>query len=509
MRKILHYLTDQEPFIHVDNWKPDPEDLVFMHAKDEFIVPISSFLGIVSQNLQLDCFSLKLKKSYKSEKAKDHFCLYLNYFEKFYDTDKELVTIYANLKCIMDGYRDQYTIDLFKQDLNKYIFFNNSLKWKVKRMNQDNYIPLQKQYKNKKKPVLEYNDSHCMLMLESSLYQIMMIPMLTHYAYLNRILNINDFLLDMYSLILYRPDISINLYNKFFETVISNTEHSTLINPLWDKQDIRGINVTTFAADQTDNIILQLMPKYEYSLAPVTLNYNSIKKAIDHQVITNEYEYNYHELDTSKKDEDSNSEFDKFESYTAKQDEGLYVQQKHTAKVTMKATEYMNEIITEEEIEFYKDILFSDTDVINAFQKKLVFNLYYSNFGDTNSIRGINRDDYIKLVICSKRKLIKNRMIVLPYVISSKMTKSVSRKSINQKELKKIVGSEIYNEIIEIYSNDEKVTQEIFSIIATIFSSTFVMIDYNDSTINGKELPPSLSMEFISKEVLEFVRMIN
>lgn len=502
MRKILHYSTNEQMFIHVDNWIPNIEDAVFTHAKDEFIAPISMFLGI-PQDLQLDCFSLKLKKAYKNEKAKEHFCQYLNYFEKFYDNDKELVTIYANIKCIIDGYRDQYSIELLKQDLNKYIFFNNSMKWKVKRMNEDNYIPLQKQYKNKKKPVLEYNDTHCKLMLESSLYQIMIIPILTHYAHINKIYNINEFLLEMYDLILYRRDININLYNKFFETVISNTEHSTLINPIWEKQDIRGINKTNFAIDQTNGIILQLMPKYEYSQAPVTLNFNSVRYSIDNQVIGNEYEYKYIELDTMKKDEDSNSEFDKFESYTAKQDEGRYVQLKHISKATMKYIEFRYGPFSDEEVEFYKKELFADTDAINPFQKKLVFNLFLEIFGDTESIKGINKDDYIKLVIAAKRMLIKEKeMIILPYVISSKMVKSVSRKSINQKEEKKIVESEIYAQMQDKYSYDKKVIQDIFSIIATIFSSTFIMIDFEDPTINGKELP--LFMEFITKEVCDF-----
>ncbi len=502
-KEIIHYICERPEFIHVDEWIPNEEDKILNWMKDEFVVPVSSFLN-QEQNLQLDCFSLKVKKSYKSVKAKDHFCQYLNYFEKFYDKDKELISIYSRIKCMIDGYKDKYTPELLKQDINNYLL-SYSMKWKVRRMNNDNYIPLEKKYKNSKKPGLEYNDIHCKLMLELSLFQIMMIPILTHYAYVNKVLDITNFLLEFYDLILYMKNVTINLPNKFYETVKSSTEHSTINNPIWDKQDIRGLNPTTFAIEHSNSIILQLMPKYIYSSAAVALNFNSIKQNIDHQVIGNEYEFVFVKLDNIKKDEDSNSEFDKFESYTAKQDESLYIELNHIARESMKMIEFKYGPFDQAEIEFYKKELFDDTDCINNFQKHIVFNLFYQIFGDTESIKAINKDDYIKLVIAAKRIFHSYKMVIMPYVVSSKIVKSVSRKTINKKEEKKIDDSEIFELLMKKYNNNPKVKEHILSIIATIYSSTFRMIDYNDRNINGKIMP--LFMEFISKEVCDYAML--
>ena len=55
------------------------------------------------------------------------------------------------------------------------------------------------------------------------------------------------------------------------------------------------------------------------------------------------------------------------------------------------------------------------------------------------------------------------------------------------------------------YNNNPKVKEHILSIIATIYSSTFRMIDYNDRNINGKIMP--LFMEFISKEVCDYAML--
>ena len=503
MKKILNY-TKQEPFIPVDNWKPTENDIIFRHLKDEFIVPISQFLN-VPENMRLDCFSLKPKRAYKRLEARQHFCHYLNYFEKFYDKDRELVAIYSQIKCMIDGSNGEYTKELLKQDLERYLL-SDSIKWKAHRMNEDNYIPLRKKYEYKKSG-LEYNNEHCKYMLYISLLQNMMIPILTHYIFVNEILDVNMFLLEMYDILLYMKGASIDLYNKFYETVKSSTEHNVIVNPIWGQQDIRGINPTTFAIDSTNNIILNLIYKYEYSGGPVAMNLKSVKTNIKYQVVENKYEYTFIKLDTTKKDEDSNSEFDKFESYTAKQDESLYIELNHIATETMKMIDKKYGPFPQDEIEFYKARLFDEeNDNINTFQRNLVFNLFYKYFGDTESIKAINKDDYIKLVIAAKNMLISNDMVVLPYVISSKVTKSISRKNINKKEEGKVESCEIFSEIMEKYSYNPKIKQYILSLIATIFSSTFNVIDYHDPNIDGKDLP--LLMDFIQEEVCRYVRLI-
>lgn len=509
MKKKINYIEQRQTFIPIDKWKPSEEDLVFRHLKDEFIVPVSRFLG-VQENLQLDCFSLKQKKAYKSLEAREHICHYLNYFEKFYDKDKELVAIYSKIKCLIDGYKEKYTKDLLKQDLQTYIL-SDSMRWKVHMLNEDNYIPLRKNHEYKKKPGLEYTNEHCKLMFKVSIFQIMIIPILTHYASVNKVLNINNFLLEMYDIILYMKDSTIDLFNKFYETVESSTNHNTKINPIWGQQDIRAINVTTFSLDSTINIIINLIPKYKYDGGIVAMNLRSVKTNIKYQVVENEYEYEYVKLDSTKKDEDSNSEFDKFESYTIKQDESQYVQLDHIASQTMKLIEskFTDKFgpYDPNEIEYYKEKLFDDSnDAINNFQKNLVFGYFYNIFGDTESPKAINKDDYIKLVIYLKNELTSIGMAVLPYVISSKVVKSISRKTINKKEEAKIENSEIFGTIMEKYSGNPKIKQYILSIIATIFSSTFKVIDYNRPDIDGIELP--LMMEFIQEEVCRFVTLI-
>ena len=160
-----------------------------------------------------------------------------------------------------------------------------------------------------------------------------------------------------------------------------------------------------------------------------------------------------------------------------------------------------------DEIAFYKKNL-SDSSyrpVINEFQKTLVFNLFYKYFGDPQSTKAINLDDYIKLIISSKKILEANSLVILPYIISSKIVRLASRRNINKKELIKLESSELWEKVKEKYKS-EKIEKYIQNIIAQILTSEFQIIDYNDRDLNGKTI--DVIPELIIEEVLLYILLI-
>jgi hypothetical protein len=162
----------------------------------------------------------------------------------------------------------------------------------------------------------------------------------------------------------------------------------------------------------------------------------------------------------------------------------------------------------QDEIDFYYKRLSNENGefAMNSFQKNLVFNLFYSYFGDPQSIKAINIVDYIKLIIAARRMLEISGLVALPYIISSKVTRLVTRKNINKKEQYKIQSSPYYQFIVEKYKN-EKMIKEILSIIAVILSSEFEFIDYNDTDgLDGQVV--NIMSEFIIEEVLIYILMI-
>ncbi len=145
---------DPVPFQPVDTWEPSPEDELFKTTKGAIMTDVSSFYGM-EPNPQLDAFIMSTKRSYNNPDMRSHTVHYLNYFEKFYDTDHELITIYCRLKYLID-IEPAYTKEAFFYDLNRYIM-HGTIALKVAFMNQDNYA-LNLAYKNVKNPNLQYSD---------------------------------------------------------------------------------------------------------------------------------------------------------------------------------------------------------------------------------------------------------------------------------------------------------------------------------------------------------------
>lgn len=159
------------------------------------------------------------------------------------------------------------------------------------------------------------------------------------------------------------------------------------------------------------------------------------------------------------------------------------------------------------EVDFYKDRLKNDKGVvINSFQMKLIFNMFYKYFNDTESIYGINADDYVKLMLTARKILKDHNMILLPYIISGKVEKFVGRKTVNKKEKLKIQASPYYPMIMEKYANNEKIINHILGMIATIISSDFSIIDYNDSRLDGQKI--ETVPDIIIEEILAYSLLI-
>lgn len=518
--------SEQEGFIPVDDWIPSKEDEIFIACKGSLLAPLSTVLGLtqigeqvnypymgnmdddeIAKINQLNTFVLASKRCYNGVRMREHLPKYLNYFEKFYDTDRELLMIMAQIKMNID-FVPSYTETVFVHDLQRF-FFSPSIFNKIIAMNEDNYILNldDKNYKNDKNMALVYRDRHAKVLMWMSVFMNVSIPLITHFIYIKKLPDANSFILKIFDIILNMSEI--NIYNKLDETSISNVMKNYQKNEkLWAKQDIRGKTPTIHAIDSVTNIILNIMPKYVYNQNIIFFNYTSIKKNAHYQVTGIEYEYDYIPLSSSTRDADNNSIFDKFESYLTKQSESLYLQNKCACESTMSEIDLKYGPFDEDEINYYITRLEEDGgNVINEFQKSLIFYLFYKDFGDPQTINSINRIDYVKLMIAATKILKVYNMVILPYVISSKIDKLQNKKAINKKEQLRFKSAPYYNAVHEKYKS-EKLELYILGIIATIMSSKFKMIDYDDPRVDGNYLDKDRVSDLICEEVLMYVMLI-
>lgn len=317
MNKIKPFTINGEPLpqrtvIPVDEWNPtDPQDVLFEPCRGSLKLPITKMFKIDDPTkANLDLFILSPKRCYNGDIMRDHASRYLNYFEKFYDQDHELIWMMAKIKCNIDTI-PSYTKEQFKRDIEQMIL-SDSICMKAVLMNDDNYqLKLDdKKYKNEKNPSLIYSDRHAKIIFWMSLLMNMVIPLATHFMYIKKITNADEFLLWIFNSIISMTDVDI--YNKFYETSSSNVNRSCKKHErLWARQDIRGIDPVTHSLESVQNIILNIMPKYSYDKNIISFNYTSINKNVYYKVIGIEYEYDYISLSSSIRDSDNNSVFDK------------------------------------------------------------------------------------------------------------------------------------------------------------------------------------------------------
>jgi hypothetical protein len=115
-------------FVSVDEWHPSsPEDRVINVIKGYFIAPISTTYNLnIDPRMRFDYFVLSTKKCYNSQDMRDHLDQYVNYFEKFYDKDREYIAVLYHMKSIMDKYdNNAYPLQAFFADLYRYILKSN------------------------------------------------------------------------------------------------------------------------------------------------------------------------------------------------------------------------------------------------------------------------------------------------------------------------------------------------------------------------------------------------
>ena len=269
----MYRLWDSSQHIPVDEWDTpehpiNESDRIFKNIKGEIILPIHELFGDPNspnyeEEQQLDYFAMNTKRSYNSDETREHICRYLNYFEKYYDFDKELLMYLYEIKISIDRLHS-YTKQSFMDDINRYIIRNINLTRKIRHFVDDNYS-MKLSNNNNKTPNLQFNNSHAKVLYEISLLTNMYIPLAAHYMYIHFIKSsqdIEDFMLQLFdmAMVKYEEERGIYIYNKLYETATSVVNKSISVDKvLWQKNLIRANNPTSHIKDSVVDIILQIL----------------------------------------------------------------------------------------------------------------------------------------------------------------------------------------------------------------------------------------------------------
>ena len=301
----------------------------------------------------------------------------------------------------------------------------------------------------------------------------------------------------------------VDLLSKLFETVMANIGKSMNHDrQLWEMQEIRGINPITHGINILENLVCQIIPKYVYNQSIICFNYNSIAYDIKFKVTNIQYEYTLRPVSSSVRDEDNNSQTDKFEAYMIKKNEAEAAQYKINSEDVMNTIDIKYGPFDEHEVQFYINELTKDgRDVKSAYQENIIRFIFGGMFGDIISINYVNQVQYVKLLIAAKRLMNNNGIFTLAEIVSGRTKRGVARKSISKTMVTRLKMSEKYLAILDIYKDQDIVEKILFRFIAEAIASEFTHINYYDRNINGKDI--IVDKDIICEEFMKFVLMIN
>ena len=98
----------------------------------------TDFFGISDPSKEnLNLFVLSTKRCYNGEIMRDHITRYMNYFEKFYDPEHQLLGMICRIKTNIDLV-PSYSKEQFRYDIERLILCD-SICMKAVLMNNDNY----------------------------------------------------------------------------------------------------------------------------------------------------------------------------------------------------------------------------------------------------------------------------------------------------------------------------------------------------------------------------------
>ena len=485
-------------------WQPAPEQVMYGYTDKYFIAPISKFFGFNNNEYpHLDAFSLYAKQAYYNQSNKEQLCQVLNYYNAYFDKENTLLAAYAQIKYNIDYQGVNYLPEAFKKDILTLILTPSRM-IQIDLINKRNYR-LNLNFDNDKK-VLAYNDDHARLLMKSSILIKMCIPIVSHYAmksypHMNKL----DFITECFHLIF--DTYNINILSKIYETSSYIVKKSVKTNPIWDRstQSIRGVDQGLHVSKSLEQVIYNLMPKYDYDKNVVTFNHTSLERMVKYEVTGLKYEFEFraHMPNVGNSDDE---DVDRFEDTLAKQDQSALLLTKYNYRWVMDQLEQKYGPLDQNEIDFYIKELSDENGqfTLKPIQKELIGLHFYKYFVDPNGMIG-NRDDYVKLIIILKKILPANNMVLLPYILTGKIEKAFNKTSLKKSEREKLRTAEQYIQLQNKYKGS-KALNNIEALIAVVLTMKVYCIDYNDPKIHGQKIP--IKPDIIVEELLRYILMI-
>lgn len=496
----------KEGVVAVDEWVPEEKDKLVTYAGKTAIVRFDKIFK--RKVLDSFCiFDISRKAAYYGKL--ELITHYINYFEKFYDKDHELIMAYLELKYLLDI---KTTRKIKRSSMIKQIYhtiFTPSMCQKIVKMSEDNYrVDLSKKKKTSGKgyPVaLQFTEHHAEILMRMSLGIKFMIPIVLHYIEVFQGKdecrdNLYKYFIPLFKIKELNSGVAIlaKLYHTVGVRVNSKSKPEGVI---YGKQEAIGSSVESFSEDLFHkNLVTDTIFSYQYKGNIVS--YNSV--VLKYQLVFHSREdlnMNFNQVDMER-DTEGLSSLDRMEIYTPKVDAFTIIFSDVNINDCIKRIKKRIKMdITDDEIKYYLKYL-----DYNKVSRSLIFYFYAKYFGGFRDLGHIKKRQYVELMIIMKRILVATGYKYLDQIISAEIEgKSSARVIRNQKFIEKIETSSVYQNLMK--NKYPSLTSEkdspVIAMLSRIINTNWKIIDYDVPEKLGERI--EMVNDVISDEFLRFV----
>lgn len=521
-------------------WKLYPDDARFFSLPKTMIIKFDKELDHIDNENVSALNEWKVTKiSYSSYLPR--MCEELNFFETMYDEEGELITSLFRIKYLIDVDNISYTMANFAafKDLVYKTIFTNSMKEKIIRMIEENYVddieaenmknmqnPDMLSIMQRKKKSLEFLNVHVKAMLQISFGIKILSFIINHFAVMRNIniqKNIDifyDFYIDMFNVF----EFDFNIYNKIYAYVENKVNSSYNFNKsIFEQQEIEGKDKSIIINQlMSRNVIIDNFIKFQM---PQT--WNSVKEQPKERVLSflasiiNTHisifimqVFRRNLIETSiVPDADGNSKNDRYRASKMKiNEEYITTCSMDMRQLTDKLFKKYENEITPEEIEYYRKNLKPNR------LHQLMIEIYFFNYtASSQEFALLKNIDWYKLLLIMRKDIMKRFNITKDSLLDASlcliMTANIEETPVGEKmyvkDTKYFNDDPGYNMLIDkFYSTIVEINEDIIKkFLITFTNSKYRFVLYEEQDILGEEI--SINKRELMSELINFLIMAN
>lgn len=368
---------------------------------------------------------------------------------------------------------EKFSNPLILENVRSYVEENYSLT-----LDEDNRIIAENKRSKGIPESLQFTDAHGKVLLSVSMFTKIIIPLLCEHMYHNAIKDVKSTIIYVFAPAFELFSTEYDIINKLHESVYSKviqTKYSD--RKMWNFLLYVGVTIESVINEITTKLISDILPKYNFTQSPISLNHVAIERNRDYAFQVN-YKLTYIA-----------------DNFTSDVNFQGFTKHEHAETIYSKKIEsYIDEIKKTFNIHIEDDLVTQTAhhNIITGFQKSMVLSFFNNWFKNKKIFDSCSITQYTTLLLIMCEQLNGMDLSTLAHILMAVFSPKTSKINFSQRSRDKLViNHRLFKDNLDSIGNmmDEK---EYVSMVFDTLNPLFHFDCFNQST--GELIPVSFDV---------------